>query len=281
MKKCVKVFNNCHWKGGKIKVEIANEYYKDRLKRERDENECTDIESSNDDDDINIITNTDNDTINNTTTTTTTTTTTPKDYIIIKKIRTGKRIMISTVPSLEPLKSKFKKIDVIAPPNTNNNTNEKNKKNKKTKKNNNITDNSMIIYHCGWKLSFDDDGNPIKPEIPVTDEATTADSEVNDKEANGVNDDDIKPVVSAKVVKEVGGGVRRGFGTLVSNNADKKKVTTTSTTDNTVNDKKEATTTTTGSDDCGCLPMANEIPENDFIEHNPYLSGLKILIFLF
>jgi len=267
MKKCVKVFNNCHWKGGKIKVEIANEYYKDRLKRERDENECTDIESSNDDDDVNIITNTDNDTINNTTTTTS------KDYIIIKKIRTGKRIMISTVPSLAPLKSKFKRIDVVAPPNTN----EKTKKNK----NKNTTDNSMIIYHCGWKLAFDDNGSPIKPEIPVvTDETTIAESEINDKDAKDVNDDDIKPVVSAKVVKEVGGGVRRGFGTLVSNNADKKKVTstTTSTTDNTANDKKEATA---GSDDCGCLPMANEIPENDFIEHNPYLSGLTILIFLF
>jgi hypothetical protein len=277
MKKCVKVFNNCHWKGGKIKVEIANEYYKDRLKRERDENECTDIESSNDDDDVNIITNTDNDTIDNTTTNNTTTTS--KDYIIIKKIRTGKRIMISTIPLLAPLKSKFKKIDVIAPPNTNTNTNDKTKKNKKTKKNNNITDNSMIIYHCGWKLAFDDDGNPIKPEIPVvTDETTIADSEVNDKEANDVNDYDIKPVVSAKVVKEVGGGVRRGFGTLVSNNADKKKVTNTSSTDNTANDKKEATT---GSDDCGCLPMANETAENDFIEHNPYLSGLKTLISLF
>lgn len=35
LEKCVKTFNNCHWKGTKIYVEKANEYYKDKFDRER------------------------------------------------------------------------------------------------------------------------------------------------------------------------------------------------------------------------------------------------------
>ncbi len=32
--KCVKLYNNCHWKGCKMRVELAKEYYVDRIKRE-------------------------------------------------------------------------------------------------------------------------------------------------------------------------------------------------------------------------------------------------------
>ena len=35
IEKCIKTFNNCHWKGTKIWVERAKEYYKDRFERER------------------------------------------------------------------------------------------------------------------------------------------------------------------------------------------------------------------------------------------------------
>lgn len=35
IEKCIKTFNNCHWKGTKIWVEKAKEYYKDRFERER------------------------------------------------------------------------------------------------------------------------------------------------------------------------------------------------------------------------------------------------------
>ena len=35
IEKCIKTFNNCHWRGTKIWVEKAKEYYKDRFERER------------------------------------------------------------------------------------------------------------------------------------------------------------------------------------------------------------------------------------------------------
>lgn len=35
IEKCIKTFNNCHWKGTRIYVEKAKEYYKDRFARER------------------------------------------------------------------------------------------------------------------------------------------------------------------------------------------------------------------------------------------------------
>ena len=35
VEKCIKTFNNCHWKGTRIYVEKAKEYYKDRFERER------------------------------------------------------------------------------------------------------------------------------------------------------------------------------------------------------------------------------------------------------
>ena len=41
--KCVKLYNNCHWKGSKMRVELAKEYYIDKIKREV---------SSRDDDDL-------------------------------------------------------------------------------------------------------------------------------------------------------------------------------------------------------------------------------------
>ncbi len=41
--KCVKLYNNCHWKGRKMRVELAKEYYIDKIKREV---------SSRDDDDL-------------------------------------------------------------------------------------------------------------------------------------------------------------------------------------------------------------------------------------
>ena len=35
VEKCIKTFNNCHWKGTRIYVEKAKEYYKDRFEKER------------------------------------------------------------------------------------------------------------------------------------------------------------------------------------------------------------------------------------------------------
>ena len=178
--------------------------------------------------------------------------------------------MISILPSQFPLTSKFKK--VVIPTNASTKPKPKPKGKGKDKSN---TDDSVIIYHCGWKITFDDDGNPIKPELPdpvedANDEVVKVDNKIYDAEnPTAVEADvDTKPIV---IAKEVGGGLRRGFGTLLSNN-DKKKAafpTTATTTVEDSNDKKIGSST----DDCGCLPMGNEIPENDFIDHNPYMSG--------
>ena len=43
--KCIKTFNNCHWKGTRIFVEKAKEYYKDRLGREQTRDREAVIES--------------------------------------------------------------------------------------------------------------------------------------------------------------------------------------------------------------------------------------------
>ena len=45
VEKCIKTFNNCHWKGTRIFVEKAKEYYKDRLGREQTRDREAVIES--------------------------------------------------------------------------------------------------------------------------------------------------------------------------------------------------------------------------------------------
>lgn len=241
------------------------------MKRERNEEEATDIESNNDDNDNDVVNITDN--INDINDVNSTNKTITNEYITMRKIRSGKRIMISTVPSLVPLVSKYKKVDVV---NTNKSKDKSKDKSKSKKKgNNNNNDDTMTIYHCGWKITFDDNGNPIAPpNIPIPEESTNNDNDINVIEDNTADDDnnnDIKPLANVKISKDVGGGVRRGFGSLLSTTTDKKKATTTTRDPSTI-DKKE----TSGSDDCGCLPMANEVPENDDDdEQNPYLSGNK------
>ena len=81
---------------------------------------------------------------------------------------------------------------------------------------------------------------------------------------NNSSDNNNKITVNIKNVKEGGGGIRRGFGTLITNsNSDKKEVKSVTT------DKQNI------SDDCGCLPTLNEMPENDFTENDPNLSGIN------
>jgi hypothetical protein len=190
--KCVKALNNCIWKSVKIKVEIAKEHYIDTRKREIEENEELNmdiIDNYTDNEAIDDYSSDDKPLFN-------------RNVLRFRKSRYSEPIIISCRPNL------IKDMNEI------------------TKK---ITKNKKTKLDCGYKIKFLDDSDDERnynEYVQEQNELFKASEFVIDKfgiekqrnektlESKSIeNEKSVDKVV--EVITKTGGGLRKGFGTLI------------------------------------------------------------------
>lgn len=198
--KCVKALNNCIWKSVKIKVEMAKEYYVDTRKRELEEYEELNsiIEGYTDNEGIDDYLNDEKPLFN-------------RNVLRFRKSRYTEPIIISCRPNL------IKDMNEI------------------TK---NITKNKKNKLDCGYKIKFHDDSDDERNYNEYIQEQKELfkssefiidkfgiEKQKNDKSLGSkLNENEKSGDKGIQIVTKTGGGLRKGFGTLIGSGSSTVKV---------------------------------------------------------